>query len=795
MIKKGALVLISALIIFSLSVSSVSALYEANKTQAFLWLENKTSDKNWPRVGLTTEQFVFSYLALDAAGRINDTKQAAVFNLTKKGSGGCWPAGNCTVRETALAKLMLDSAGNSTELADEWLLNKTISYPVDWYLQIILADSDAQQMECVLAYDKNSYKINVSKEGKISGSAGNCYSTEQQYWLKLKQDCVDELVNVSCNKNFKVSYIFKKGNVWYVSAVSYTEEGIERISGEAKPANAADVLSIKPIKTYCLSLGASCDYEATAWAAYSFAKAVPAQKDNVRGLIPYLVMEKENQSNAGFLPEAFLYALTSSSEELGELKELQSSTNFLWNASGSPYNEFYDTSLVGIMTSQQAGNWSKAEKEIFKRQKTAGYWLAADSAKANQIRDTAMILYALQAIPGEISECETKGYDCVDNCTILNGTIQTSTCPEGKECCQITYANECEEKYYGSCKASCAENEIAVGYACPAGTNKCCKSYSSSTCVGEMKGKKCSSGQKCVKDGFVIPFVAAGDGDCCLGACVTPTQNCSQLNGTICKTTGGKSCADGKWLPSTDDQCCKTDACKLGVLTCGEIGGEVCEQGQICKGGNFVIAKDTADKCCIEGGRCVFEHCAGQTCVTGTECNGTEVEAEDAARCCINGSCLKSCASAGGSPCVSTNTTKKVCKEPITGTSNPNCCKPGKCSSKKAFPWLLLIFILLALLLVIVLFMKKRKKKGKPKMVMPGMMPPGRMARPGIFRRGQAPPAGRAPARPMPQLKPMFPIKQQIRPAAKPLTPAAAKPKPAEKKKAVMEELEKISKE
>jgi hypothetical protein len=801
MTKRGGFAVLYLLIfaIFSLFILSlissaiVRADYENNITQAYTWLENRTVDKGWPR-SLTTEQFAFSILALK--------DPAAIVNLTKKsylGKGECWSMLPCSAKETALAKLALNSLGNSTEKADAWLLNATKAYVPSagtWQLEIL--SEPPHDLRCVIVYDNKEHKVNVTKE-ELIGDPGNCFTKPEKYWLQLSSSCLNKSFEIKCNDSFSATFLLKYSAKWYVI------NDLEDSSSVADFEN----LTISVTNTSCIANQAGCDYEGTAWAAYAFARA--GQDEAVESLIPYLVIEKENYKK--FMPEAFLAGLGLGSDEL----KAKQRADGLWTATNTAYNELYDTALVGIMTlrSEESGNWTRADKALFSRQKKAGNWVNASGSVSDAVgtRETAMILYALQIAPGEISDCVKQGYECVSNCT-APGIKQTVACNTG-ECCLYDYGDqECKARD-GECKATCAEGESVADYDCPTGTGKCCSPNGLLTCT-QLNGTKCTSTQKCVKDGFVVPSVTAGDGECCPGQCVTPSKNCSELSGVICKTSEGKSCED-KWLPSTDDECCTASACKLGVKSCAEIGGALCD-GE-CEGGLLVVAQDTASKktCCIQG-TCVVQSCAdagGTSCESGETCSGDLIKALDADECCV-GTCAKECSAAGGEKCIPPNT----CSQNLTAGGR-FCCKKDKCVEKTerkfSTVWLFII-ILIALALVIIMLLRKKKKK-KPAVLAPGMLPPGmagRPMRPGVFGRGAPVPRAPMPAgksfRPMPQTKQVFPLKQMAKPVTR---PAAVKPiskgpaplrqpikpakpaakKPVEKKSAVFGELENLGKE
>ncbi len=738
------LLIILFLFIFSLILVSAQQQETTKIKKAYSWLKANSIGR-WRN--LNTEQHVFSLLALQS--ELSSLQQeSSIRELIEKSyeNGTCWPQ-TCNAKETALAKLALDSVNTkySSDKASEWLLNNTMMPSgIEWYLQLIQPTEESAR--CLLFYDScnSGCEIAIDKDGKLSGNLGNCF-TNAEYWLELKPECSDDVFNITCNTSIDATFLFKKGNDWYVTS-------------QLESAQAQEVLSIG-LSSLCIKSGYGCDYEASLWTAYAFFK--DGRTDIARLFLPYLIMNYED--NPQYLPQAFLYAITQRENFLLELNALQRNDG-LWLAQGS-FDSYHDTGLTLWLTQAMAGDVAKAKETLLEEQERDGSWQCSG---CDRHRDTALILLGAWPTLEYYSECELAGYTCVLNCTNSGGTIKDYDCFENYECCDLVL--DCESKY-GECKSSCGVNETEVPYTCDSG--KCCKEYSKSMCITEIGGKKCSSEEKCVNNqGQIISFITSADTRyCCLGTCKTASLTCTDAGGEYCNPSEGKFCQNNRWLQATDTRyCCELGYCIQQPLSCSAMGGDICASDEDCKDGILVEAANTGgqETCCTQGGRCIPKTCAGEECAAEESCvDGTMIETSDVVRCCIDGQCLKSCSSQGGTEC----NASLACDGRIVQASDTARCCIGKCKKPSVFPWLtiIIIFLILGLALIIFLFIRKRRKPkpAKARLEFPGMMPSTRMP-----PRGMPPriPPTRAPAR-MPGKLPARPIKP-----AKPKLPPAPKP-------------------
>ncbi len=759
--KRGFVLLFIVLFISSLILVSAQQEQETRQIKrAYSWLKTNTIGR-WQ--GLNTEQHVFSLLALrDQLSSLQQETSGRKLIEKSYENGTCWPGpseSNCNVKETAIAKLALDAIGKDSD-AEEWLLNQTtMPTGIEWYLQLIQPSEQASR--CLLFYDgscSSGCEIGISEEGKITGNYGNCFVVAEDYWLSLNSECSDKTFNVTCNTSINANFLFKKDGDWYVTGQ------LESAQAQGKP------LSIN-LEALCIETFGYCDYESSLWTAYVFFK--DGRRDIARLFLPYLVMNYENSENQKYIPQAFIYDITKRESFASELAALQRNDG-LWLAQGSS-DKYYDTALVVLMTQGAVGNITKTKETLLEEQKyPEGYW---ECSGCDKHRDTALILLGIWPTFEYLSPCELQGYNCVVNCTQSGGTSQPYSCFDNLQCCDI--AQNCEDRW-GECKISCLSNETQVPYICGPG-EKCCKPYDKSLCITEIGGQICGTGQICLDNqGNIIPLITSSEGPvCCLGACTTSTETCSDLGGEHCDPST-KSCLAGHWLYATDtDYCCELGYCSEQFLSCSAMGGEMCASDEDCKNGVMVEAANTGgqETCCIQGGICIPRFCDainGIECEVDESCSGTMYETSDVQRCCVDGECLSTCSSLGGTVC---NFTLACDGRIVEATDTTRCCI-GTCKKPKEFPWLtlIIIFLVLGLGTIIFLFIRKKKKvkPAKPKLEFPGMMPTRPMRR--MPPRGMPPrqmpkKSIRKPMKPMPR-KPVKPIKPR------PLPPAPKAPKP-----------------
>lgn len=771
------IIAVAVLIICSLC-SFVLAQQQSETLQikkAYTWLQGKAIGK-WQNLNM--QQHVFSFLALKE--KLTQSQiDASIRSLLQKsqGNGTCWPSTGCNGFETALAKMALDSVNKDSSKATEWLLNHTITPTAlggNWLLQI--TQPQENDLRCLIRYDTTEISVEFNKKGIVSSlSSVDCF-TNATYWLQLNQGCFEKEFNISCNDSFMGNFLFEKP----------PQQGAQKeyyIVTETLTAQPLGVISLKLLTKCIQSTATDCNYEATLWTAYAFAN----HPDVARVFIPYLVMKASADENKKLLPQAILYKLTSQQNYADEIATLQG-TDGLIVAPNTFYNKYHDTGLASMTGSTVNANITKMKEKLLQQQtktgSNAGSW---ECPGCDSVRDTAMILLGVWPNYEWRSPCEQEGYNCVVNCSAINGTLVSLDCPEGFECCNATSSFNCEMKY-GTCKASCSAslNETQVSYSCPPGTGVCCKNYSISLCVEEIQGQICSSNQECIRQGQIVPFIYSSNSPrCCLGSCTTASESCYDLDGEYCDPNEGKSCPGDRMLQAADTlYCCQQGYCVQGLQSCSQMYGMICNSDEECKDGTLVEAADTNGQatCCIQGGICIPKTCNYNKCTEEETCvGGTSYETSDAIKCC-EGQCIKSCSSMGGTPC----NASMNCKGTLQQAADVSRCCIGKCEAKGKFPWLtitiiIVIFGIMALLFWLIKTGKikfKGKKAAEPKLEfgfgagfgMPQRrLPPRGLPPPGM------PPMQRPTQRP---LQKPTPIASRAAAAARPQQTQPMKPQP-----------------
>ncbi len=497
--KKTEAVLITFLLVFSLISLVISAENDSNNSEGssdnppptskiekgFQCLEDKAGDCS----GLSVQEL--SYTVLASPENIYDICLNELKSRKSENNFG-------SVRDTALATLALQHSGEDTTALEEWLLTKTQT-PTDliWYLQ---QDSN-EAAECHIGYNSNDYTIYISEDKKIDSDAGPCLTRAQSnFWLEVSPDCYGDTITVSCSQNFITSLLYRNIN----SPTIYVLEGTQ---GGAQNSGQTETV----INSKCFG-DSSCNYEATAWATLALIKS----GHNVEEYIPYLIALAD--TNKGYLPESFIYMITNYEEYATKLMELRKLGNY-WEAENTAYNKHYDTALaiLGIGNSnsvqvQESKDW------LFFAQDSNGCW-------QNNVRDTAMVLWALVGRPGMTS----------------GGTI--TLCSEGGFYCIPT--------------AECPTAEQKGNYNCASLSTTCCETENLKTC-SEYGGSVCSSDQEC--QGNQRNSLDAID-SCCTGSCVeiSAETECEE-NYYSCVSSCSDSQEQVSLTCNQGDICCKTKA-------------------------------------------------------------------------------------------------------------------------------------------------------------------------------------------------------------------------------------------
>ena len=174
-----------------------------------------------------TEQVVFSLLAMNGDSNIRGNCKSS---LNNKKEGNCWgdsDSSSCDLKSTALAVLGLNHAGENVSDGINWLLDNTQrASGLNWFLEI---DTN-NESRCTIEVGGVEKTFNIEDDKKIRGSS-SCFSpSEDGYFLKIKNACLDEKFVISCDNNFITTLFYKK-----------TSEETYHISGNTHSAQAYDL--------------------------------------------------------------------------------------------------------------------------------------------------------------------------------------------------------------------------------------------------------------------------------------------------------------------------------------------------------------------------------------------------------------------------------------------------------------------------------------------------------------------------------------------------------------------------
>ncbi len=439
----------------------------------------------------TIQEIALSILATPKSSILSECKSKL---LAKKSSQNCWPSNSCNVKETALAILALNHLGENTDEAENWILNQTKT-PIDliWYLE---QDSN-EASECNIKYNSNDYKVNIGEDKKINSNAGSCLTRAvSNFWLQIASSCFNEEFQVSCDKNFISTLLYKNKNSPTIYVLSNTESS-----------PAFGTISLK-IKSKCFGIS-SCDYESTAWATIALLKT----NHNIGDYIPYLIALGD--TNKRYLPNSFIFMATNYEDYGNKLVEEQKLGNY-WEASSSAYGRYYDTALALLALPDSTGEKIiKAKDWLLFSQASNGCW-------QNSIRDTAIILWALAGRTysgggSSITYCTTANYFC----------IPTADCSSGQE---------------------------LPNYYCSGTSSICCQTENLQSCSAYL-GLVCNSNQICSGN----ERRASDTDNCCLGECIErpTTTECEDMTYS-CRASCLDTQEEVPYTCNSGDICCRT---------------------------------------------------------------------------------------------------------------------------------------------------------------------------------------------------------------------------------------------
>ena len=438
-------------------------------------------------------------LALTILASPEEITNACVSKLKSlKKSDNCWGDSGCTVKDTALTVLALNHVGQNTDESEDWLLSKNkTSTELIWYLE---QDSN-EASQCKISYSGNDHTINVAENKKIDSSAGSCLSLAQSnFWLQVSPNCYDKEFQVSCDKDFIATLLYRQQNSPTIYILSDTE---------SEPS--FGTISLK-IKSKCFSTTSSCNYEDSAWATLALLET----GHDIEEFLPYLIALAD--SNKKYLPKSFIYMISNYDDYGTQLIQEQRLGNY-WEADSSAHNRFYDTALALLaLTNSNAEQVIKAKDWLLFSQDSDGCWNTN-----REIRDTAIILWAL----------EGRGF---------GGQGQTS----------LTYCSEAG--FFCIPTAECPENQKLENYFCSGLSTVCCQSENLLTC-SEYSGQECSEDEFCTGN----ERKSSNTDNCCLADCEPrpQTSECEDM-GYICKNSCSENQEEISYTCESGEICCRT---------------------------------------------------------------------------------------------------------------------------------------------------------------------------------------------------------------------------------------------
>lgn len=436
---------------------------------------------------LSTTQKIFSLL----------TTGKCLAEVKSDSIAGCWPSNACSLKTTAQAVLALTRVSESTEQAENWLLaQNTTPSDVDWFLQVEATEA----AECSVKYSGGSYNFRVSSEKKLSGTAGSCLTLSSgSWWYKISPSCYGIEFEISCDKDFLTSLLFKEKT----SSTIHVSEKTSSQSAEGRTTERVDSL--------CLKEGGTCNYEGTLWAALALESV--GYKQEINSYMPYLITQ--SSKNSKIIPEAILYQVTGYEEYRTNLLQKQKNNKY-WDESG---NKFYDTALA-LLPFQYSSSQEKINSMA---------WLSSVQEKdgcwdAGNVLSTAFLLFSLW--PRQVV-AEVENLDCADS------------------------------KFYCMSSSNC-EGDVLEEYSCASSLFVCCDTPQTFELCRNQGGYICNSDQDCIGG----TEVEAGDLDsgevCCIdGRCedIDSVENECALNGGSCRSICGKD------EQSTNYECDSTYTC------------------------------------------------------------------------------------------------------------------------------------------------------------------------------------------------------------------------------------------
>lgn len=477
--KKGVLFLIILLVMpLVLGLNATDNAYEC--------LEGKVKN-SCSTLGM--EDQAFSILALGYDSAIQSECKTAL--LVNQDTSKCWKKSDCTIRQTALGVLALQYINSDTDAPEEWLLSQTQApSELTWFLEIDPQDAST----CKISYDTTNVSVTIGADKVIASDAGTCLTrARSNYWYSVNPSCLNKKIFVSCDKNFATALLYQKtgsdSNLFYVSSKTQTAS--------------ASGLTENKVNSLCFQQGGVCNYEGSLWATLALSK-----NNEISSYLPYLIALAAD--NEKYNPYAFLYKLNSGVEEYFISLNQQQDARGFWSLS-SGYSNYYDTALSLLALQSMSEDYLiNAKNWLFENQASDGCW-------NNNVRDTALILYALEPKTAadngpDLSYCTAYGKYCLSrtDCSDISGDVLDNfeCTSSGEICCSKDLPEQtCTEK----AGIKCLTDETCTGNIVPSlDSSTCCINgqcevfeesaceqagyYCNNACIGETEATSLDCG-------------------------------------------------------------------------------------------------------------------------------------------------------------------------------------------------------------------------------------------------------------------------------------------------------------
>ncbi len=441
------------LIFLIIAVLLVPALAFADESEAIDKAYSCLEDRLGGDCGDTssTEQAAFSLLA---GAYDSSVKADCKSSLNTKKDDDCWGArkdASCDLKSTALAVLALDRAGSGVTDSIDWLLSKRkLVDEFDWYIEI----DSINKITCEISKNDGSERtFEVGENKKITGSSSCLEPAENNYFLKIDEDCLEDNFTISCDENFITTLLYKTPGSSTIHVSSDTHNA--PAEGETE----------ERVNAYCFTDSNDCDYEGTLWATLALEK----YGEETSVYLAYLDALSDESTYKKLLPSAFLYLITHEEDYYSKLINEQKPGNY-WDLSNE--GKFYDTALAILGMSDSDNARESAKEYLIENQDDTGCW-------NSNTRDTAFVLYSgwpKTPATGPISRppCIDPGYDyfCVPSGSCDSPLTNFNCDLLGEECCETDFVEQTCNQKGGEI---CDDDEICEGNAMShLGTGVCC---------------------------------------------------------------------------------------------------------------------------------------------------------------------------------------------------------------------------------------------------------------------------------------------------------------------------------